>query len=153
MILECFRTGTGIRFRKGSLRRIGMNQDALESFTGGQFIIERVRSEMLASEDTLASVVHLGGLCQDDDLNDTDIDPGSLDSVGKISGLSITIKEVSASTMTVAFKPGPEQERKDALCPIYDQLDIWKVWRLPEFLSIRHRLQSPDRSLQPEEHY
>ena len=128
-----------------------MDQDTLESFTSRQFIIERVRSEMSASEDTLASVMHPGGLCQDDDLNGTDIDQGSLNSVGKTSRLSIAIKEMSAPPGTVAFKP--EQERKDALSPIYDQLDIWKVWWLPEFLPLRHRLQGLERSLQPEEHY
>ncbi|KAH9055196.1 hypothetical protein EDB87DRAFT_1688477 [Lactarius vividus] len=159
MILECFRTGTGIRFRKGSLRRIGMDQDTLESFTGGHFIIERVRSQMLASEDTFTSATHpgpasateqpRGEICQDDDLKGIDVDRGSLNSIGKTSRLSITIKEVSPPAGALAFKP--EQERKDALSPIYDQLDIWKAWWLPEILPLRHRLQSLERSLQ--EHY
>ncbi|KAH9167852.1 hypothetical protein EDB89DRAFT_1995238 [Lactarius sanguifluus] len=159
MILECFRTGTGIRFRKGSLKRIGMNQDTLESFTGGHFIIERVRSQMLASEDTFTSATHpgpasateqpRGEICQDDGLKGIDIDQGPLNSIGKTSGLSIRIKEVSPPTGSLAFKP--EQERKDALSPIYDQLNIWRAWWLPEIIPLRHRVQSLERS--PQGHY
>ncbi|KAH9041585.1 hypothetical protein EDB85DRAFT_1886281 [Lactarius pseudohatsudake] len=159
MILECFRTGTGIRFRKGSLKRIGMDQDTLESFTGGHFIIERVRSQMLTSEDTFTSATHpgpasateqpRGEICQDDDLKGIDIDQGPLNSIGKTSGLSIRIKEVSPPTGALAFKP--VQERKDALSPIYDQLNIWRAWWLPEIIPLRHRLQSLERSLR--KHY
>jgi len=54
MILECFRTGTGILFRKEPLKRIGMVQDTLESFTSGQSINKHV---MLASEDTVTSAM------------------------------------------------------------------------------------------------
>jgi len=137
-----------------------MDQDTLESFTGGQFIIERTRSMMLASKDTLTSAMHPGpasvteqqreGLSQeDDDLKGTDIDQGSLNSISKASGLSITIKEMSPPTGALAFKP--EQERKDALGPIYDQLDIWKAWWLPEIIPLRHRLQSLERT--QHEHY
>ncbi|KAI9463186.1 hypothetical protein BJY52DRAFT_1221680 [Lactarius psammicola] len=148
MILECFRTGTGIRFRKGSLKRIGMDQDTLESFTSGQFIIERVRSPILASEDTLTSAMHPGpasvdeqqreGLRQDDDLKGTDTSQGSLNSI-----------EMTPPTGALGFKP--EQERKDALSPIYDQLDIWKAWWLPEIIPLRHRQQSLERTMH--EHY
>jgi len=51
---------------------------------------------------------------------------------------------MSAPTRTITFKP--EQEQKDALSPIYDQLDIWKVWWLPELVPLRHRQQSLERS-------
>ena len=158
MILECFRTGTGIRFRKRSLEKIGVDQDRLESSAGGQLITERVRSEILASEDALTSALdpvpapvtgQQKGLCRDDDFKGTDIDQGSFNSADKTSGLSIMTKEMSAPTGSVALEP--KQERKDALSPIYDQLNIWKVWWFPEFLPLRHRLQSLERSLR--EHY
>ena len=84
MILECFPTETAIRFRKGSLKKICMGRDTLESFTGGQFIIERVRSMMPASEDTVTSGMYptpasareqqSEGRCQGDDHKGTDID-------------------------------------------------------------------------------
>ena len=148
MILECFRTGTGIRFRKGSLRKIGMDQDTLEAFTSGRFIVDRARSQTLASEDTFTSagpasaIEHRGGLGQD----------GSLNSIGKTPGPIIATKETSSPTTTsgaLSFKP--EQERKDAISPIYDQLDICKFWWLSELIPLRHKLQGVERS--PQGHY
>ena len=127
-----------------------MDQDTIESFTGGQFIFERVRSRIPASEDTFTSAMHplpasateqqREGLCLDDDPKGTD-DHGPLNSrsIGKTPALCMLIKGMFTPTATPAFRP--EQERKDTLSPIYDRLDTKKIWWLLELIPLRHRLQ------------
>ncbi|KAI9442825.1 hypothetical protein BJY52DRAFT_1194667 [Lactarius psammicola] len=145
MILECFRTGTGIRFRKDALKRIGMDQKTLTSLPGGQFTVERARPQRLATDVTVVpspphsafSTEQENEWLRQDFVKDTDIE-GTLDSKANVSELPTMSKEMAAMTSSSAFKT--EHELKDALSPIYDQLKIWKIWWLPEVLPLRHRV-------------
>ncbi|KAI9430249.1 hypothetical protein BJY52DRAFT_1232453 [Lactarius psammicola] len=145
MILECFRTGTGIRFRKDALKRIGMDQKTLTSLPGGQFTVERARPQRLATDVTVVpspphsafSTEQENEWLRQDFVKDTDIE-GTLDSKANVSELPTMSKEMATMTGSSAFKT--EHELKDALSPIYDQLKIWKIWWLPEVIPLRHRV-------------
>jgi hypothetical protein len=141
MILECFRTGIGIRFRKDALERIGMDQNTLASLSGEQFTVERAHPQRFGTEETVVPTPpHSASPTEwlhQDSMKDTDIERGTPDSKGNESGLP-TIKEMAATTGSPASKI--EQELKDALSPIYDQLKIWKIWWFPEVIPLRHRV-------------
>ncbi len=145
MILECFRTGTGIRFRNDALKRIGMDQNTLTSLSGGQFTVGRARPQRFATEVTVVPTPPHSAFpteqenewLHQDSIKDTNIERGTLDYTGDVSELPTMSKEMAATTGGSAFKT--EQELKDALSPIYDQLKIWKFWWLPEVIPLRHR--------------
>ena len=145
MILECLRTGSGIRFREEALKRIGMDPNTLTSLSGGQFTVKRARPQRYGTEDTVFPTSPHSAFpteqenqwIRQDSIKDTDIEKGTPDSKGNTSELP-TIKEMAASSGGFAFKT--EQELKDALSPIYDQLKIRKIWWLPEVIPLRHRL-------------
>ncbi|KAH8990234.1 hypothetical protein EDB92DRAFT_1865077 [Lactarius akahatsu] len=149
MILECFRTGTGIRFREDALRRTGMDKNALTSLSGGQFIAERARPQRLATDVTVFSTsspqssAFPAGKESDwlrqDFTKDTDIERGTVGSKENVSELPTMSKEMAATEGSSAFMT--EQELKDALSPIYDQLKICKIWWLPEVIPLRHRVR------------
>jgi hypothetical protein len=73
---------------------------------------------------------------QDSIKDATDIEKGTPDSKGNASGSAHN--EMAATTGVSALET--EQELKDALSPIYDQLKIWKIWWLPEVIPLRHRV-------------
>jgi hypothetical protein len=149
MILECFRTGSGIRFRKEVLNKIGMDQNTLASLSDGQFKVERARPQRFATEDTVVPISPQSlfpfpikqdnGWLHEDSIKGTgtDIEKETPDSKGNAPELP-TIKEMATKTGGSAFET--EQELKDALSPIYDQLKIWKIWWLPEVIPLRHRV-------------
>ena len=142
MILECLRTGTGIRFRIDALKKIGMDQNTLASLSDVQLTVERARPQRFATEDTVAPTPHSATeqekeWLRQNSTKDTDIGRGTPDSKGNELGLP-TIKETTATTGNSASKI--EQELRDALSPIYDQLKIWKIWWLPEVIPLRHRV-------------
>ncbi|KAF8269883.1 hypothetical protein EI94DRAFT_1681284 [Lactarius quietus] len=145
MILECFRTESGIRFRKEALKRIGIDQNALASLPGGQFTVERARPQRFATEDTVVPTSPNSVSLKEkenewfhqDSIKDRDLEKGTLDFKDDASRLP-TIKEIASTTGSAAFKT--EQELKDALSPIYDQLKKWKIWWVPEVIPLRHRV-------------
>lgn len=145
MILECFRTGTGIRFHKKALNRIGLDQNTLAALSGGQFQVERARVQRFATDDTVVpispqsvfpTVQEDGGLHQDS-IKGPDIEKATPYCKDNASELP-TIKEMTSTTVGSVFKT--DQEMKDALSPIYDQLKICKIWWLPEVIPLRHRI-------------
>ncbi len=149
MILECFRTGTGIRFRKDALKRLGMNQGTLASPSDGLFTVERARpgAQRFATEKTVVptSTSSMPPTEQKneelryDSIKGTDTERGILVSKGDVSGPAEMFEGKTPSTTgSSAFKT--EIELKDALSPIYDQLKIWKLWWLPEIVPLRHRV-------------
>src|ERR1700677_3539074 len=115
MILECFRIGSGIRFRKEALNRIGLDQSTLASLSGGQFKLERARLQRFATEDTVVptSPQPLSPAGQEntwlhqDPIKGKDIEKGTPDSKINASELP-TIKEMASTTVASAFKA--EQE-------------------------------------------
>ena len=145
MILECFRTGSGIRFREEALKRIGIDQNTLATPSGGQFAVERVRPQRFATEDTVFPTSPRSALptgqdnqwIRQDSIKGTDTEEGSPDSKGNVSELP-AIKEMAAPTGGFAFKT--DQELKDAVSPIHDQLKLCKIWWLPEVIPLRHRV-------------
>jgi hypothetical protein len=145
MILECFRTGSGIRFRKEALNRIGLDQNTLPSLSGGQFKVEHAHLKRFATEDTvvltspqsLSPAGQENGWLHQDSIKGADIEKGTPDCKDNAPELP-TIKEMASTIVGSAFKT--EQEMKDALSPIYDQLKIWKIWWLPEVIPLRHRV-------------
>ena len=138
MILECFRAGTGIRFHKEALNRIGLDQNTLASLSGGQFKVERARVQRFATEDTVVPTspqsVFPTGQENQDPAKGTDIEKGTPYCKDDSSELP-TITEMTSTTVVKT-----EQEMKDALSPIYDQLKICKIWWLPEVMPLRHRI-------------
>lgn len=136
MILECCRTGIGIRFRKDVLKTIGIVD---------QKTLERTRPQRLATEDTVIPTPPHSAFPTEQEnewlrqcsSKDTDIEKWTPDSEGNELGLS-TIKEMAVSATTSAFEI--EEDLKDALSPIYDQLKIWKMWWFPEVIPLRHRV-------------
>ncbi|KAH9055195.1 hypothetical protein EDB87DRAFT_1688475 [Lactarius vividus] len=149
MILECFRTGTGIRFREDALRRTGMDQDMLTSLSSGQFTVERARPQRLATDDTVFPTPSPQSSAfpaekesdwlRQDFTKDTDIERGTVDLKENVSELPTMSKEMAATKDSSASMT--EQELKDALSPIYDQLKICKIWWLPEVIPLRHRVR------------
>ena len=146
MILECFRTGSGIRFRREALKGIGINQNTLTSLSEGRFTVERARLQRFATEDTVVPTSppyasptekENAWLLQDSIKDAASSEKRTPDFKSNASDLP-TINEMSASTGASAFET--EQELKDALSPIYDQLKICKIWWLPEVIPLRHRV-------------
>ncbi|KAH9015973.1 hypothetical protein EDB83DRAFT_2439538 [Lactarius deliciosus] len=132
MILECFRTGTGIRFREDALRKTGMDQNTLTSLSRGQPIAERARPQRLATDVTVFSTPSPQSSAfpaekesdwlRQDSTKDTDIERGTVGSKEDVSELPTISKEMAATKGSSAFMT--EQELKDALSPIYDQLKM-----------------------------
>ncbi|KAI9439730.1 hypothetical protein H4582DRAFT_2075104 [Lactarius indigo] len=146
MILECFRTGTGIRFRKDALERVGMDQNT--SLSGGQFTVARAHPQRLGTDVTavasfqspVSQAEKESDWLHQDLVKDADIERETVDSKDNVSELPTMSKEMAATTGSSAFMT--EQELKDALSPIYDQLKISKIWWLPEVIPLRHRVRS-----------
>ncbi|KAI9439734.1 hypothetical protein H4582DRAFT_1942482 [Lactarius indigo] len=147
MVLECFRTGTGIRFRNDALNKIGMSQNTLTSLSGGQFTVECAPPQRSATDDTVVPTPQSSAFpaekesdwLRQDSIKDTDIERGTVDSKN-VSELPAMSKEMTAVTGSSAIMT--EQELKDALSPIYDQLKILKIWWFPEVIPLRHRVHS-----------
>lgn len=164
MIRQCFAANTGIRFHTSLLRQVGLDPASL-------YPIVKPRPSALYVSSLLADppIAKPVTTVATEDIHTT-IPPESADSVNTVppSPLSAAPLLASSSTDTeqtlinradtklslaemlqkLADEPGrlteEEEDLADALCPIYDQLEIAKGWWTLELIPMMQRYQKPN---------
>lgn len=165
MIRQCFAANTGIRFHTSLLRQVGLDPASLYPIVKPRPSALYV-SSLLADSPPIAKAVTTVAT---EDIHTT-IPPESTHSVDVVppSPLSAAPLLVSSSTATeqtlvnradtklslaeilkkLASAPGmlteEEEDLADALCPIYDQLEVAKGWWTLELVPMMQRYQKPN---------
>jgi len=118
MIRQCFLVNTGIQFYRESFKDIGLDPDTLYPFV-------TPRPAALAAEESVISRLKASA----HNAEPTDA--------------TLTDDEVQAPpTAASTFKTEEDEELVDALCPIYDELQLSKVWWTLELIPLRHKMQT-----------
>lgn len=164
MIRECFKANTGIRFHTSLLKQVGLDPESLYPIVkerpGALFIDESggvgvrggggggdvavVREELTGDIETV--IPQRGEESAEGPTSPSSLTPLAPFSLS--SPLPTNPTEVRAYLDKLASAPHgalteEEEDLADALCPIYDQLDIAKVWWTLEVVPLVQRYQKP----------
>ncbi|CAE6457189.1 unnamed protein product [Rhizoctonia solani] len=130
MIRECFLNNTGILFHSAELEEIGLSPASLWPTVK----IPTPIADGHKARATDATLVESPGEAGD-----------PISSTTKINGTEPP-KTMSALVPPEMIKLGSEEDAKDALEPIYDQLSLAKWWWFLELLPMKKRYQRHDKS-------
>lgn len=137
MIRECFRTNTGIQFHAPLLRSIGIEPNHLYPY-----IQPRPEAISFSSLSVGVQSSVLDTVREAAKQPPPPVDTDATVSCG-YTGTPLAIGSDGKMVMTLSEE---EEDLRDALCPIYDQLSYAPVWWLLELLPMRHREQKEDDS-------
>ncbi|KAJ3488331.1 hypothetical protein NLI96_g2925 [Meripilus lineatus] len=145
MVRQCFKTNTGIQFHASLLRSIGMEPATL-------WPVVQTRPEAL----TYSSLPHAAQAALIDHVRECSKQPPVSPPVPEESampggytpvvnvGYAETPLAVGPDGKTALIMSEEEEDLRDALCPIYDQLSLAPSWWFLELFPMRHREQRDD---------
>ena len=117
MVRECFKTHSGILFHVDGLKKIGLDPSTLYPV-----VLPRPPALSLDHSSPETSLIQ---------------------TVPKVSPPAVYDDEVSSNEVQ---EPEELLDLKDALAPIYDQLNLSWIWWILEFLPFRNRFQERDNT-------
>ncbi|KAI0319543.1 hypothetical protein OF83DRAFT_1170095, partial [Amylostereum chailletii] len=119
MIRQCFLAGTGIQFHRSCFVKVGIHPDHLYPF------VRPRQPALYASPSTVDRVVKQ---------SKHELEPSN-------ETLKDELEEDRALTPIVMEMTEEEEDLRDALSPIYDQLELSKGWWSLEVIPLKHRVQ------------
>lgn len=157
MIRQCFAANTGIRFHAPLLRTIGLEPNLLWpqvvprpgpvsfSFLSSDEqhnLLQHVREVTTGSTTSSPSPPDYSTLRTLVNYSEAPADPPTTAGLG-YGGVQLPIGRDGKPMLAMSEE---EEDLRDALCPIYDQLSLAPGWWILELLPMRHRVQKDDDS-------
>lgn len=156
MIRQCFLANTGIRFHAPLLRTVGLEPTLLWpqviprppalSFaslsTENQNALLRSIQEVTSDSPSTPSNYDSGTTKTLVNYADAPADPPTTSAIG-YTGIQLPIGPDGKPILAMSEE---DEDLRDALCPLYDQLSLVPGWWLLEFLPMRHRVQKDDNT-------
>ncbi|KAH6909130.1 hypothetical protein BKA70DRAFT_226359 [Coprinopsis sp. MPI-PUGE-AT-0042] len=125
MIRECFKANTGILFLSDRFPSIGMDPTTLYPYVTPRPPMPPLNDLTLRKHPTVEIPIRLHSML-------------------KKSSTNLTIAKAAASTEPAFLASEEEEELRDALSPIYDQLTVAKRWWILEIVPMSLRYQRGD---------
>lgn len=146
MIRQCFLTNTGIQFHASLLRSIGIEPADLYPVVRPR--PDPITFSSLPFSAQSALIEHVRECSQQPPISPPVPEVSVSGSGGSIvnMGYAETPLAVGPDGKTALLMSEEEEDLRDALCPLYDQLKLVPGWWILEAMPMRHREQKDDNS-------